>query len=154
MKALKALILGSAILCGGTCKPVQGPGIEESVPAATDVAAPSPSGDARDEAISPLAGRWRAAETTEQEKRRLQAIDEGTEGLGRLQRGVARSRLAERTTPAPSLMIEFLGSMVTIASADRTFELELGGAPIEISEDEGTFRVTARLEGDRLIVVV
>jgi hypothetical protein len=42
---------------------------------------------------------------------------------------------------------------VTIGPEDRRIELELGGSPIEVSENQGTARVSARTEGERLIVV-
>jgi hypothetical protein len=51
-------------------------------------------------------------------------------------------------------MIEVTGSKATIVSGERRLELELGGAPIEVSGSEGTNRVSAKLEGERLILEV
>jgi hypothetical protein len=104
------------------------------------------------EASSPVAGRWRAAETEDQKKQRLQAIDDATEGMGRFRRGKARGRLAERTSPPPSLIIEIEGSRVAMGSGDRRLELELGGPPIEVSGDSGKAQLSAKMEGERLIV--
>jgi hypothetical protein len=104
------------------------------------------------EASSPVAGHWRAAETEDQKKQRLQAIDDATEGMGRFRRGKARGRLAERTSPPPSLIIEIEGSRVAMGSGDRRLELELGGPPIEVSGNDGKAQLSARMEGERLIV--
>jgi hypothetical protein len=101
----------------------------------------------------PLEGRWDAAETADEKQQRLVAIDEVTESLGRLKRGKARSRLAERTSPPSSLMIEIEGSMVTIALGDSRLELELGDSPISAPGSEGKAQVSAKMEGEQLIVV-
>jgi hypothetical protein len=105
-----------------------------------------------DEASSPLNGRWRAAETEAEKAQRLQAIDRATERMGPLLRGKARGRLAERTSPRPSLTIEIEGSKLAIASGDRRLELELGGPPLEVAESEGRAQVSAKMEGDQLVV--
>jgi hypothetical protein len=102
---------------------------------------------------SPFVGRWRAAETADEKEQRLQAIDEATEGMRAFRRGRARSRLAERTSPQATLIMELEGSKLTIGPEDRRIELEVGGSPIEVSESEGTARVSARMEGQRLIVM-
>jgi hypothetical protein len=104
------------------------------------------------EASSPLAGHWRMAETEDEKKQRLQAIDEATERMGRFRRGKARSRLSERTAPRDFILIEVEGSKVTIGSENRQLELELGGPPIEVSGSEGKAQVSAKMEGERLIV--
>ena len=104
------------------------------------------------EASSPLAGHWRMAETEDEKKQRLQAIDEATERMGRFRRGKARSRLSERTAPRDFILIEVEGSKVTIGSEDRQLELELGGPPIEVSGNDGKAQLSARMEGERLIV--
>ena len=104
------------------------------------------------EVSSPVAGHWRGAETEDQRKQRLQAIDDATEGMGRFRRGKARGLLAERTSPPPSLIIEIEGSRVAMGSGDRRLELELGGPPIEVSGNDGKAQLIARMEGERLIV--
>jgi hypothetical protein len=106
------------------------------------------------EASSPLVGHWRAAETEDEKEQRLQAIDEATDDLGRLRRGKARGRLSERTSPPPTLTIEIEGSDLAITSRDRRIELELGGPPIEVAGSEGKVQASAKMEGERLIVVV
>jgi hypothetical protein len=104
------------------------------------------------EASLSLAGRWRAAETADEKKQRLQAINEATRHLGVFRRGKARRRLAERTSPPQSLIIELEGSKVAIASGDRRLELELGRPPIEVSGKQGKAQVSAKMEGPRMIV--
>jgi hypothetical protein len=42
---------------------------------------------------------------------------------------------------------------VTITSGDRRLELELGGSPIEVEGNQGKTQVSARIEGERLVVV-
>jgi hypothetical protein len=98
-------------------------------------------------------GHWRAAETEDEKKQRLQAIDEVTEDMGRFKRGKARGRLKKRTTPSPVLMIEIKDSILTIGSEDHKLKFELGGSPIEISGDDGKSQVSAHIEGELLIVV-
>jgi hypothetical protein len=105
------------------------------------------------EESSPLAGQWRSQETNEEKERRLRAIDEATEHIGRLQRGMARARLAEHTSPPDSLTIEIGGSKVRISSGSPGVELQLGSAPIEVSGSQGKGRLNAMMEGARLIVV-
>jgi len=100
-----------------------------------------------------LTGHWRAAETEDEKKQRLQAIEEVTAEMGRFKRGKARGRLKDRTSPAPILMVEIKDSILTIGSEDHKLELQLGGAPIEISGDDGKSQVSAHIEGELLIVV-
>jgi hypothetical protein len=100
-----------------------------------------------------LAGGWRAAETKAEKEQRLKAIDEVTKDMGRMKRGKARSRIAESTSPPPSLTIEFADSTVAIALGDHRLELVLGGSPIEIKGDGGTSRMSAKMEGERLVVL-
>jgi hypothetical protein len=159
MDLIKVVILGIFIICNGatsisaearTQERVSG---TEEATVAADTTASSPNDSTCIETSSPLAGRWRVAETADEKDRRLQAIDEVTEDLGRFKRGKARSRLAERTSPPPTVMIAFMNSSVTITSGDRRLELELGGDPIEVSGDEGTMQMSAKMEGERLIVM-
>ncbi len=111
------------------------------------------AGVASSETPSPLNGRWDLAATADEEKQRLQAIDDATEHLPRLQRGRARDMLAGRTSPPQSLTISLEGSTFTIDSGGGGLELVLGGPPIEASGDQGTAQVSARMEGQQLIVV-
>jgi hypothetical protein len=106
-----------------------------------------------EEASSPLAGSWDLAATAEEEQQRLRAIDEATKHLPRFQQGRARDMLAGRTSPPQSLTISLEGSTVTIDSGRGGLELELGGPPIEASGDQGTAQVSAKMEGQQLIVV-
>ncbi len=105
------------------------------------------------EASSPLAGQWREAITAEEKEQRIQAIDEATRRMNGMRRGMARSRLSERTSPPRKLDIEVEDSKMTIASGGRRLELELGASPIEVSGNDGKARVSARMEGPQLIVV-
>jgi hypothetical protein len=126
---------------------------EEVVSATTDTSVASATDSTRSEAFSSLSGHWFAAETPDEQTPRLKAIDEVTDNLGFFQRGKARSRLAESTSPPESLMIELTDSTATIAFEDRRLELELGGPPVEVSGTEEKTRVSAKLEGERLIVL-
>ena len=108
------------IICGGAIgvradpdTPTRDTVAEEAVLAAAAAAAAPVSDSTRIEASVQLAGRWRVAEATDEEKQRLKAIDEVTDRLGRFKRGKARSRLAERTVPPSSLMIDVTDSKVT-----------------------------------------
>jgi hypothetical protein len=99
-----------------------------------------------------LAGRWELAGTSDEENQRLRAIDSATEHLPRFQRGRARDMLAGRTAPPQSLTISLEGSTVTIGSAGRELELELGGPPIEVSGEQGKAQLSAKMEGEQMIV--
>jgi hypothetical protein len=126
--------------------------MERDTSATADTAAVAPQDSTHIEVSSLLTGHWRAAETADEKKQRLQAIDEVTESLGRFKRGKARGRLKERTSPPPSIAIEVKGSQVAITTGDHQLELELGGSPIEVSGDKETSQVSAKLEEGRLIV--
>jgi hypothetical protein len=104
------------------------------------------------EPASSLAGSWTLAASPDQERQRLAAIDGATGHLRSMQRGRARERLAERTSPPDQLTIGVEGSRVTVGSQGRELELELGGAPIEVSGDQGNARLGATMEGDALVV--
>lgn len=101
---------------------------------------------------SSVAGSWTLAASADQERQRLAAIDDATSHLRSMQRGMARERLAERTTPPERLTLEIEGSTVTVGPRGRELDLELGGSPIEVSSDQGKARVSATMEGDALIV--
>jgi hypothetical protein len=105
------------------------------------------------ETLPSVTGSWKLATSTDQESQRLEAIDNATKDLRRMQRGRARDLLEKRTSPPQSLEIEIEGSMVTIGSGEREIELELGGTPIEVAGDQGKAQMSATMEGDRLIVV-
>jgi hypothetical protein len=107
----------------------------------------------RSDAPPSLDGHWRAAETTNEKKQRLKVIDDVTGELGRLKRGKARSRLEELTSPPPNVIIEVADSTVAITTGDHRLELELGGPPVEIEGDKGTSQVSAKMEGERLVVL-
>ena len=153
MKVLTAGTLGIWIICGGAIgvQADNGAATRDTVAAETSVATMPDSTSI--ESTAPLAGRWRASETTDEEKQRLEAIDEVTDHLGLFKRGRGRSRLKELTSPPPSLMIGVTGSKVTMDSGDRRLELELGGPPIEITGSQGTTRMSAKLDGQRLVVL-
>jgi hypothetical protein len=125
---------------------------EQDTSANVDSAA-APDDSTHIDVSSLLTGHWRAAETEDEKEQRLQAIDEVTEDMGRFKRGKARGRLKERTSPSPGLMIEIEDLNLTIGSGDHEFELELGGAPIEISGSDGKSQVSAYIEGGLLTVV-
>jgi hypothetical protein len=83
----------------------------------------------------------------------LRCIDEATGHLGDFRKGMARSRLSERTSPPRSLIIEIEGVKVTVASENGRLELELGGPPIEVSGSEGKAQVSAKMQGALLIIM-
>jgi hypothetical protein len=132
----------------------QGEEIARRLAAFYSVGSESQSNSYTSRESSPLAGSWLLAETADEKKARLQAIDEVTERFGRFMRGRARDRLSERTAPPRNLVIEIEDSKVTIVSGDRRLELVDGGTPIEISGSEGEARISAKMKGPQLIVVV
>jgi hypothetical protein len=104
------------------------------------------------ESSDSVAGSWRLDTSGGHERQRLEAIDDATEHLRSMQRGRARGRLAERTSPPEHLTIELEGSNATMTSGGHELELELGGSPIEVSGDQGMALLSATIEGDELIV--
>lgn len=152
MFAPRRLSLCAPLLCLVSCTPSNGPQPETARPvyentAGLDGAAPDVATD-----LSGLQGRWRAAESADERADRQSAIDSGTEGLGRLVRGRARTQLAERTEPAESLEIAVDDTTVSILTEAHRLEMELGGPPAALDTGDGTFRFVARAEGDRLVV--
>lgn len=126
---------------------------KEAVSATTEKSTVSATDSTRSEVSPSLDGHWRAAETKSEKKQRLGAIEDVTEELGRLKRGKARSRLEELTSPPPNVTIEFADSTVAITTGDHRLELELGGPPVKIEGDKGTSKVSAKMEGERLVVL-
>ena len=53
---------------------------------------------------------------------------------------------------ASAALVEIEGARVAMGSGDRRLELELGGPPIEVSGNDGKAQLSARMEGERLIV--
>jgi hypothetical protein len=153
MNVIKAVALGIWIICGWAISDQANSGMATQDTVAVDTSAATTTESMHSEASLPLAGRWVAAETAEEEKQRLKAIDEVTNDLGRFKRGKARSRLKERTSPIPSLKIEVSGSTVAIATGDHRLELELGGSPVEIEKNDMKTQMSAKMEGDRLVVL-
>jgi hypothetical protein len=160
MSISKAVILGICIISGGAIGVRAGTGVaakdavaEEVVSATADTSVASPSDSTRSETFSSLDGHWRTAETKNEKEQRLKAIDEVTDDLGRLKRGKARSRLEELTSPPPNLIIEVADSTVAITSGDHRLELELGGPPVKIEGSEGTSQISAKMEGELLVVL-
>ena len=113
----------------------------------------SSGGSRATEPPSPLTGRWQAAITVDEKQQRRQAIEEATANMRPMMRSKARSRLSERTSPPRFLVLEIESPKVMIGSGEDELELELGGVPIEVSGKEGKARVSAKMEGERLIVV-
>jgi hypothetical protein len=144
------MTIGTRANAGATAQNTE---MEQDTSANADTAAASPQDSTHIIVSSLLTGHWRAAETEDEKKQRLQAIDEVTEDMGRFKRGKARSRLEERTSPSPNLKIDIKDSNLTIASEDHKLEVELGGAPIEISGSDGKSQVSAQIEGELLTIV-
>ncbi|MEO1084283.1 MAG: hypothetical protein AAFY88_08575 [Acidobacteriota bacterium] len=105
-----------------------------------------------DVAGASIEGEWRLEPTDDDKARRAEAIDQATRSFNSRIRNRARQRLTERTAPQESLRIELDGQNVTIGSERSEVELELGGAPVEISAEGGKARISARLDGERLVV--
>ena len=104
------------------------------------------------EAAAPVVGSWNIAVTADEERERRESINQATKNLRSMQRNMARQMLERRTAPPEALRIELDAPTVTIGSDDRELELELGGAPIAFSGDDGTAQVRAKMDGDQLIV--
>jgi hypothetical protein len=69
------------------------------------------------------------------------------------QKGMARSRLEERTSPPQNLIIEIDGEDVTIDTENGRVTLELGGSIVNISGSQGEAQVRAMRQGPELIVM-
>ncbi len=157
MSAVVALVLGMGLLFCGACKPGIGPENEQGASSEASINTDSndsnelndlKSGSVDVDAIASLVGRWRSDESAQAKRQRLEAIDEVTTDLSVFVRGRARSSLAERTAPSSTLLISVIGRRVKIVSSDRQIELDLSGAPTEVSGSQ----VRATVEGERLII--
>ena len=105
------------------------------------------------ETPSLLSGHWQAAETVDEKEKRLRTIDELTGKMSGFQKGMARSRLEERTSPPQNLIIEIDGEDVTIDTGNGRVTLELGGSIVNISGSQGESQVRAMRQGPELIVM-
>ncbi|MCF8131329.1 MAG: hypothetical protein K9N10_22700 [Deltaproteobacteria bacterium] len=105
------------------------------------------------ETPSLLSGHWQAAETVDEKEKRLRTIDELTGKMSGFQKGMARSRLEERTSPPQNLIIEIDGEDVTIDTGNGRVTLELGGSIVNISGSQGEAQVRAMRQGPELIVM-
>jgi len=152
MNVITAAILGFCVSFGGAVSVHAETDAPKRDSAASDTSLVSVTDSTQVDASMLLAGNWHAAETTDEEKLRLTAIDEVTKHLSRFKRGKARDRLADLTSPPCSLTIEVTDSTVAITSGDRRFEIELGGSPVEVTGTDGTTQMSAAMEGERLVV--
>jgi hypothetical protein len=92
-------------------------------------------------------------ESADEKKERRRIIEELTGQLSGFQKGMARSRLEERTSPPQNLIIEIDGEEVTIDSGNGKVTLEFGGSIVNISGSQGEAKVRAMRQGHELIVM-
>lgn len=101
-----------------------------------------------------LAGTWQYAGGGEENARREAAIATSTEDLSRMVRGRARSRLGERTTPAPRIAITVSGPAVTLSGPSGSLALTIGGPAVQVSGDAGGGQARATRQGGHLVVTI
>ncbi|MEO0650341.1 MAG: hypothetical protein AAFZ65_06655 [Planctomycetota bacterium] len=152
MQMTPRALLGILILSCAACMPARSPEPQPANDPIPNRAPTAPAAADSERPRAPLTGNWRASESTDEQARRLSAIDAATESLGRFQQGMARSRLADNTSPADAISIDLAESRVLLDLDRRRFELPLGGPPVELTEEEQTIRLQAELEGEALRV--
>ena len=101
-----------------------------------------------------LAGSWRYAGGGEENARREAAIEASTEELSRMIRGRARSRLGERTTPAPRIQIAQSGDAVTLTGPNGSLALTVGGPAVTVSGEGGGGQARATRRDGHLVVTI
>lgn len=97
-------------------------------------------------------GSWSYAGDRGERKSRHQAIETATENLNGFIRGRARGRLKERTTPPPTLNLQVGGGRLELYQGEHKISLRLGGEPVRVDRDGKSGMLSARRDGDRLIV--
>ncbi len=98
-------------------------------------------------------GVWVHAGDREEEEERRKAIETTVNRLSVFVRGTARQRLTERTTPAPELELGVEGERLQLSSGEERVSLRLGARPVTIERDRRRGDMSARFDGQRLIVV-
>ena len=97
-------------------------------------------------------GTWTYVEDAQETKRRQAAIEAATQDLSVFVRGQARERLRTRTTPPPLLKLVVDGEQLELTRGAASMTLGLGGAPKTVEVDGDRAVLSARLEGDRIVV--
>ena len=103
---------------------------------------------------TPWAGTWRYAGGSQEETRRSKAIELATEDVSFMMRGKVRSKLSEKTKPAPRLSLALRGDEVTIVGVAGQMALTLGAPPVTKSGPGGKGQLSARKQGDALVLTV
>lgn len=98
-------------------------------------------------------GVWVHAGDSKEEKERREAIEATTTGMSLFVRGTARKRLTERTTPAPELELRVAGDLLQLSRGDHKVSLRLDAKPVTIERDGRRGKMSARFDGERIIVV-
>ncbi|MBK6689860.1 MAG: hypothetical protein IPG45_35675 [Deltaproteobacteria bacterium] len=107
---------------------------------------------AADGAPSAFQGVWRHSPGAQEEQLRVQAIETATKDLGLLVRDRARQRLNERTTPASELKLLLEGDRLEISRQGNSLVLRLGAEPILVQRDGDEGRLSARVDGQTIVV--
>lgn len=99
-----------------------------------------------------LNGRWELAETAEEKRQRLESIDRATRSLPGPVRDRARGRILQRTAPRQELIVDVVGSTLTLSSDGDDLVLPIGGQAVQVRRPEGKAEVRAWLEDEQLVV--
>ncbi|MGF1508426.1 MAG: hypothetical protein ACFB9M_02875 [Myxococcota bacterium] len=100
-----------------------------------------------------LSGVWEYDGDGPQEEARKQAVESATKDMSRLVRGKARRRLDARTTPPRKLKIDLEDNRLQISRDGGSVSLELGAEPVVVEKDGTQGALSARLDGEELVVV-
>jgi hypothetical protein len=115
----------------------------------------APAAGARAAEPSPAAftGTWRHAGGRQEDEARRKAIEEATRDVPGFFRDKARRRLDERTAPPGTLTLRIEGERLALSRGGKTISLRLGGEPIALERDGERILLSARLDGNELVLL-
>lgn len=102
--------------------------------------------------LSILNGRWSAAETADEAKRRKDAINKASGAFPFFARGKAKAKLEKSTAPADTLEIRLKGDSLTLTRAGKSLDLAIGGPPKVLERDGKKATIRALRKGESLVV--
>jgi hypothetical protein len=100
-----------------------------------------------------VTGAWVYAGDKKEAEKLDQAINAVTAELPFYMRGLARDRITEQTAPPAELIYAVKNDKFIITRDDETVSLRFGAQPVTMEKDGKSGLMSARIDGDRIVVV-
>ena len=99
-------------------------------------------------------GVWTYMGDAGEQRQRQEAIETVTKSLPSFVRSKARKKLEERMQPPPELSLKVEGGNVELSrGGGKTMSLRIGAEPVTVEKDGKQAKASARIEGDKLIIL-